>query len=80
MKDYDVKVKIISQSKFEVEAENEDEAVGMVEKIVLDTVFLSLNLDDKKVEIEVTEKDVENECEDCEYYCKTCGCCMNDED
>lgn len=75
MKEYDVKVKIISQSDFEVKAKNEEEAMDIAEKIVLKTKFLLLNIDSRKVEVEAIEKGTQNECENCEYYCKSCGSC-----
>lgn len=80
MKKYDVSVKIISESKFEVKAENEEEAMDSAEKIVLNTKFLLLNLDDRKVEIEAIEQGIENECESCDYYCKSCGICSYNEE
>lgn len=80
MKEYDVKVKIISQSDFEVKAKNEEEAMAIAEKIVLETKFLLLNIDSRKVEVEAIEKGTQNECKNCEYYCKSCGCCTYQEE
>lgn len=80
MKEYDVIVKIISQSDFEVKAKNEEEAMDIAEKIVLDTKFLLLNIDKRKVEVEAIEKGSESECENCEFYCKSCGCCNYQEE
>ena len=80
MKEYDVKVKIVSQSDFEVKAKNEEEAMDIAEKIVLETKFLLLNIDSRKVEVEAIEKGTKNGCGNCEYYCKNCGCCTYQEE
>lgn len=48
MKNYNVSVKIISKNEFEVKARNEEEAIDKTEKIIFDSNFSSLNLDNKK--------------------------------
>lgn len=91
-KNYKVTAKKIAELNFNIVAENEEEALIIIEDLVNNSDLFSVaknQLIDLTVEENVNQIEEENNshsehskidnCENCEYYCPICNSCMIDE-
>lgn len=75
MKKFNVNVKTISENNYEIIAENEDDAIEKIDKIISNndkkennSYIFEVSIDDRNVE--------EKSCQSCEYCCTECGSCL----
>lgn len=83
MKNFNVEINFLTTKNIEVEAEDKEEAMDIVEDLVFnDEEKISLN--DSETTISLYAKEIESkektDCENCKYYCPTCGSCNYEEE
>ena len=77
MKRYNVSVKIVSKNEFEIYADNEEEALDIVQALAFNKNYSVLE-ENKKYHFDAVEIE-ENKCEKCDFCCPECGTCVYEE-
>ncbi|MDO5571849.1 MAG: hypothetical protein Q4F97_10370 [Bacteroidales bacterium] len=75
MRKFNVNVKTISENNYEVIAENEENAIEKIDKIISNNEENENN--NYIFEVTSVDEEIENICcQSCEYFCSECGSCL----